>query len=184
MGQKFDNLNQGHIDFINKQHIFFIGSAGREGFVNVSPKGMNTLKVLSPNRVIWLNHTGSGNETAAHVAENGRMTIMWCSFDKKPLILKLYGDAKAIHPRDKEWDEMCGYFDTFVGTRQFFELNISLVLSSCGYGVPRYEYMSERDTLIKWGDNLGDDGVKKYWKEKNQVSLDGKETYVLGEGDV
>jgi hypothetical protein len=184
MAEKFDNLNQKHIDFINKQHLFFIGSAGAEGFVNVSPKGMDTLKVISPTKVVWLNHTGSGNETAAHVAENGRMTIMWCSFDKKPLILKLYGDAKAIHPRDKEWDEMCGYFDTFVGTRQFFELNISLVLTSCGYGVPRYEYMSERDTLIKWGDNLGDAGVKKYWKEENQVSLDGKKTYVLDEGDV
>ncbi len=180
MAVKFDNLNQKHIDFINEQHMFFVGSAGCEGFVNVSPKGMDTFKVLDKNRVVWLNHTGSGNETSAHVMENGRMTIMWCSFDKKPLILKLFGSAKVIHPRDSEWDEMCGYFDRFVGTRQFFELNISLVLTSCGYGVPYYEYKGERDTLIKWADNKGAEGIKKYWEDENQVSLDGKETHILG----
>ncbi len=179
MAVKFENLNQEHIDFINKQHLFFVGTAGKEGFVNVSPKGMDTLKIVSPNRVIWLNHTGSGNETAAHVAENGRMTIMWCSFDKKPLILKLYADAKVIHPRDKAWSEICGYFDKFTGTRQFFDLDISLVITSCGYGVPKFEYLSERDTLIKWADNLGADGVKKYWKDENQVSLDGKNTHIF-----
>ncbi len=180
MAVKFDDLNQKHIDFINGQHIFFIGSAGAEGFVNVSPKGMDTFKILDKNRVIWLNHTGSGNETSTHVMENGRMTIMWCSFDKKPLILKLFGSARVIHKRDSEWDEMCRYFDTFVGARQFFELNISLVLTSCGYGVPYYEYKGERDTLIKWADNKGAEGIKKYWKDENQVSLDGKDTHILG----
>lgn len=179
MAAKFENLNQEHIDFIGKQHLFFVATAGKEGFVNVSPKGMDTLKVINPNRILWLNHTGSGNETAAHVAENGRMTIMWCSFDKKPLILKLYADAKVIHPRDKAWSEMCGYFDKFAGARQFFDLDISLVITSCGYGVPKFEYLGERDTLIKWADNLGVDGVKKYWKEENQVSLDGKDTHIF-----
>lgn len=178
MAEKFDALNQKHIDFINSQHLFFIGSAGCEGFINVSPKGMDTLKVINPHKVIWLNYTGSGNETSTHVQENGRMTIMWCSFDKKPLILKLYGNAKVIHPRDKEWDEMSGHFDDFVGTRQFFEFDISLVLTSCGYGVPYYEYKGERDTLIKWADNKGRDEIQKYWQENNTLSLDGKDTHI------
>jgi len=178
MAEKFDSINQEHIDFIKKQHLFFIGTAGAEGFINVSPKGMDTLKVIAPNKVIWLNHTGSGNESSAHVQENGRMTIMFCSFDKKPLILKLYGDAKVIHPRDKAWDEMTEHFDIFVGARQFFEIDITLVLTSCGFGVPKYKYIGERNGLIKWADNAGKDGMKKYWEEKNQVTLDGKATNI------
>ena len=179
MAEKFNAINDAHIEFVNKQHLFFIGSAGCKGFINVSPKGMDTLKIIDQNRVVWLNHTGSGNETSTHVQENGRMTIMWCSFDKKPLILKFYGKAKVIHERDAEWEEMCGYFDKFLGVRQFFEMEVELVLTSCGFGVPRFKYIGERNSLIKWANNVGVEGMRKYWQEKNQVSLDGKETYVL-----
>lgn len=179
VAEKFTTLNQAHIDFIQKQHIFFIGSAGCEGLINVSPKGMDTLKVIDETTIVWLNHTGSGNETSTHVQENGRMTIMWCSFDKKPLILKTYGLAKVIHPRDSEWDEVSRHFETFLGARQFFVLDISLVLTSCGFGVPRMKYLGERNSLLKWADNVGREGIEKYWEDKNQRSLDGKETNIL-----
>ena len=101
MAVKFKSINKAHREFIEKQKMFFIGSAGAEGFINVSPKGMDTLKIINENTVIWLNHTGSGNETSAHVQENGRMTIMFNSFDKTPMILKLYGKAKVIHDKDE-----------------------------------------------------------------------------------
>ncbi len=174
MAEKFDKLNSNLIDFINKQHIFFVATAGCEGFVNLSPKGMNTLKIINPNQIVWLNLTGSGNETSAHVQENGRMSIMWCSFDKKPLILKVYGYARVIHENSSDYVRMSQYFDNFVGTRQFFELTISLAITSCGYGVPYYEYKGDRDTLLKWSEKKGREGIKRYWKENNQFSLNNK----------
>ena len=179
MGEMLKKIDKKHIAFIEKQHLFFIGTAGAEGTVNVSPKGMDTFRVVGPNAVVWLNHTGSGNETSAHVQENGRMTVMFCSFDKKPLILRLYGNAKVVHPRDNEWEEMIKLFDEFAGVRQFFKMNVDLVQTSCGYAVPFYKYKGERDSLLKWANNRGPDGIKDYWKEANQVSLDGKPTNIL-----
>ncbi len=179
MAERFKKLDKRHIDFIEKQHLFFIGTAGAEGTVNVSPKGMDTLRVVGPNTVVWLNHTGSGNETSVHVQENGRMTIMFCSFDKQPLILRLYGEAKVVHPRDNEWEELSKIFDDFVGVRQYFEMNVNLVQTSCGLAVPFYEYIAERETLLKWANNRGRDGIEDFWKEENQISLDGKQTNIV-----
>jgi len=179
MAERFRTLDKRHIDFIEKQHLFFIGTAGAEGTVNVSPKGMDTLRVVGPNTVVWLNHTGSGNETSVHVQENRRMTIMFCSFDKQPLILRLYGEAKVVHPRDNEWEELSKIFDDYVGVRQYFEMNVNLVQTSCGFAVPFYEYIGERDTLLKWANDRGRDGIEEYWKEKNQISLDGKQTNII-----
>jgi hypothetical protein len=107
------------------------------------------------------------------------MTVMFCSFDKKPLILRLYGSAKVVHPRDYRWEEMSRLFDEFIGVRQFFEMSVDLVQTSCGYAVPFYKYQGERDSLLKWANNRGPDGIKEYWKEANQVSLDGKTTNIL-----
>ncbi len=180
MAEQFEKLQEKHIEFIRNQHLFFVGTAGAEGAVNVSPKGMDTLRVLDANRLVWLNLTGSGNETAAHVFENNRMTIMFCSFDRQPLILRLYGNAKIIHPRDKQvWDEHSALFNEQPGARQFFEMQIDMVQTSCGYAVPFYELKGERDTLVKWAKNRGEDGIKNYWEEKNQASLDGKPTHIL-----
>jgi hypothetical protein len=123
--------------------------------------------------------TGSGNETAAHVLENGRMTVMFCSFDKQPLILRLYGQATAIHPRDEKWGELAGLFPEYVGARQIFELELELVQTSCGYAVPYYELQGERPTLTKWGDNHGKAGIEQYWREKNTKSLNDKDTGIL-----
>jgi len=179
MAKRYKKLEQKHIDFIKKQHLFFVATAGAEGTVNVSPKGMDTFRVVNSNKIVWLNHTGSGNETSVHVQENGRMTIMFCSFDKDPLILRLYGTAKVIHPRDKEWEELGKLFDEFVGARQYFELNINLVQTSCGFGVPFYDYKGEREALLIDAKRRGREGIKKYWKDKNQISLDGKQTNIL-----
>lgn len=176
---KFSELSPKHIEFIGQQHIYFVGTAGAEGLVNVSPKGMDSLHVSGPTEVVWLNLTGSGNESAAHVRENGRMTIMFCSFGQQPLILRLYGTAQVVHPRDEQWQQYSGLFPRHVGARQIFRLAISLVTTSCGYGVPHYEYVSERPTLTKWAENKGPAGIEEYWSNKNTVSLDGKHTGLL-----
>ncbi|WP_328190154.1 pyridoxamine 5'-phosphate oxidase family protein [Marinobacter sp. OP 3.4] len=176
MAKQFEELLPEHTDFINAQHLFFVGSAGAEGFVNVSPKGMDSLRILGPDRLIWLNLTGSGNETAAHVLENGRMTIMFCSFDKQPLILRVYGRTDVIHPRDDSWDELVDQFPDYLGARQIFDLDIELVQTSCGFGVPYYDFQGERDTLTNWASKKGEEGLQAYWTEKNQLSLDGKAT--------
>ena len=179
MAEKFSELNNKHIEFIKKQHVYFIGTAGAEGFVNVSPKGMDSLRIIDKTKIIWLNLTGSGNETASHVLENKRMTIMFCSFDKQPLILRLYGNANAVHQYDNRWNELIIMFPEYTGVRQFFELDVSLIQSSCGYAVPFLEYKGERPTLIKSADNRGRDAIEKYWKEKNTHNLNGKETGII-----
>ncbi len=181
MGDKFDELANSHIEFINCQHIFFVGTAGAEGFVNISPKGMDSLRIVDSSRVAWLNLTGSGNETAAHVHENGRMTVMFCSFDKHPRILRLYGQSTVIHSRDDGWDQAVALFPEDVGARQVFELEIELVLSSCGYGVPYYEYKDERPTLAKWAISHGRAGIEEYWEEENIKSLNDKDTWILSD---
>jgi hypothetical protein len=179
MSEKFSELSPELINFIGEQHIYFVGTAGAEGRVNVSPKGMDSLRVLGPNDVIWLNMTGSGNETAAHVLENQRMTIMFCSFGKQPLILRLYGQAQVVHPRDADWHALITQFDDYVGARQIFRLAVDLVQTSCGYAVPHCDYKGERVTLEKWADKRGREGVEAYWAERNTLSLDGKDTGIL-----
>ncbi|HDZ07957.1 pyridoxamine 5'-phosphate oxidase family protein [Pseudohongiella sp.] len=179
MSEKFSELSPALIDFIGEQHIYFVGTAGAEGRVNVSPKGMDSLRILGPNDVVWLNMTGSGNETAAHVLENQRMTIMFCSFGKQPLILRLYGQAQVIHPRDADWDALITQFNDYVGARQIFRLAVDLVQTSCGYAVPHCDYKSERITLEKWAEKRSREGVEAYWAEKNTQSLDGKDTGIL-----
>ena len=179
MAVKFESINKVHKEFIEKQKMFVIGSAGADGFINISPKGMDSFKIIDENTVVWMNHTGSGNETSAHVQENGRMTIMFNSFDKAPLILKLYGKAIVIHDKDKRWEEMSSHFIEFIGARQFFEMKVELVLTSCGFGVPQYKYIGERNKLQKWAEKKGREGMKVYWSEKNTKTLNGVDTNVM-----
>jgi hypothetical protein len=166
-------------EFINNQKIFFVGTAGAESRVNVSPKGMDSLRILNTNQLIWLNLTGSGNETAAHVLEQPRMTLMFCSFEGKPLILRVYGKARVIHPRNDEWTKWISLFPEFPGSRQIFLLDIDSAQTSCGFAVPNFQYQEDREDLVYWTNKIGDDGVKNYWKEKNQNSIDGKPTDIL-----
>lgn len=180
MSEKFSELSSSLISFIEKQHVFFVGTARSTGTVNISPKGMNSLKILNTKKLVWLNYTGSGNESAAHTLENPRMTIMLCSFEKKPLILRLYGQAQAVHPRDAQWDEYMKLFPESSGARQFFTMDIDLVQTSCGFAVPFYEFKEDREALVKWSGPKGNEGIEAYWEEKNQHSIDGFPTEILG----
>ena len=173
MAKQFDKLALMHQTFIAAQHIFFVGTAAATGHVNVSPKGMDSLRVLGPNRIIWRNLTGSGNETAGHLALVNRITLMWCAFDAQPLILRTYGTATVTHRGDAAWDDLNGPFPPDPGARQVFDVAIDLVQTSCGYAVPFMEFASERPTLTEWAVKKGDDGLRDYWAEKNLVTIDG-----------
>ncbi len=179
MAERFTCLDEKLKAFIRAQHLYFVGTAGAQGHVNVSPKGMDSFRILDDSTVAWLNLTGSGNETAAHVLENGRMTVMFCSFDKQPLIMRLFGLATVIHPRDARWAELSALFPAHPGARQVFVLALELVLTSCGYGVPYYRLEGERPTLTKWAENRGEAGIRDYWAEKNTKSIDGKDTGIF-----
>ncbi len=179
MGQQYTEISDKLINFIEQQKLFFVGTAGQEGRVNISPKGMDSFRVLDANRVIWLNVTGSGNETAAHVQQLPRMTVMFTAFEGKPMILRLYGQANVIHKTDPEWDELYAQFPPMPAARQIFDLSVDLVQSSCGMSVPYYDYVGEREQLTDWAIKKGEDGIKDYWQKKNQVSLDGVETNIL-----
>ena len=178
MGQQFDSISEKHRQFIEAQKIFFVGTADRFGRVNVSPKGLDSLRVLGSNQVIWLNLTGSGNETAPHVFNHDRMTLMFCSFDKNPLILRLYGRARAFHGKEAEWSHYISLFPYDHGSRQLFLVDVDLVQTSCGYGVPLYDFVGERTTLRDWSENKGLEGIRAYWKEKNHTSIDGVGTRI------
>lgn len=176
MAKRFPAFEQPHLDFIAQQHIYFTATAAPTGRVNLSPKGMDSLKVLGPNRLIWLNYTGSGNESAGHLLEDPRMTVMWCSFETRPLILRAYGTASVVYKGQPGWDDLASHFDVGTGARQIFDLTVDLVQTSCGYAVPKMEFTEDRDTLSKWADGKGEDGIRAYWDEKNRETLDGATT--------
>lgn len=176
MGQQFSEISERLRTFIEAQHVYFVGTAARDGRVNISPKGLDSLRVLGPDRVVWLNGTGSGNETAAHLLDVPRMTIMFCSFDAKPLILRLYGTARAIHAGDAEWTDLLALFPPMQGSRNIFVLDIDLVQTSCGFGVPFMDFQADRENMAQWAAKKGADGVAAYQQEKNRISLDGLPT--------
>jgi hypothetical protein len=176
MGKRFTEISDTLKGFIERQKIFFVGTAACDGRINVSPKGMDTLRVLDKNHVVWLNLTGSGNETATHLLENDRITLMFCAFEGNPMILRLYGHARLIHDGDKEWHSLISIFPPMVGARQIIDIDVDLVQTSCGMGVPNYVFQGEREGLTQWAEKIGRDGIKEYWKKNNQVSLDGKPT--------
>lgn len=176
MAKQFTEIEPPLRKFIEDQKMFFVGTAAAEGRVNVSPKGMDTLRVLTSNRVLWLNLTGSGNETAAHLLESNRITLMFCAFEGKPTILRLYGTASVIQPRDATWSELIGLFPTLPGARQLVDVTVDLVQTSCGFGVPLMEYSGDREVLNDWAAKQGEEKLKQYRAQKNKISLDGKPT--------
>ena len=179
MGKRLAELSPELTEFIKKQKMFFVGTAADKGRVNVSPKGMDTFRVLDQNKILWLNLTGSGNETAAHLLKNNRMTIMFCSFEKKPMILRLYGNAEIFHIRDEKFHEYIRLFPDLSGTRQIIEMQVDLVQTSCGYAVPYMDFKEERKTLNSLADKREDKKLKEYWLEKNVKSIDGFETKIV-----
>ena len=149
MAEFFDALDDKHIAMIGKQPVFFVATAAEDARINLSPKGYDAFRVLGPERVAYLDLAGSGNETHAHLSRDGRITLMFCNFDRPALILRIYGSGRAVLPQDADWAELAAHFDLLPGTRQIFDIAVESVQTSCGWGVPFMEYRDERATLQK-----------------------------------
>ena len=176
-----NRLTSRQIDFVRQQPMFFVATAAATGRVNVSPKGMDTMRVIDAHRIVWLNLTGSGNETAAHVGDNGRMTLMFMSVTDTPLILRVYGQASVVHPRDASWEELAGLFPPMGGSRQIFDLAIDAVSASCGSGVPIMSVDAHRgDTELEpFYADMTEGELHDYWERKNVESIDGLPTRIF-----
>ena len=176
MAKFTETLSDSTIEFIQAQKMFFTGTAPADGRVNVSPKGMDTFRILNEKEVAYLDLTGSGNETAGHINENGRLTFMFCSFTEKPLILRLYGKGEVIKAGCEKWEEYASLFPKIPGARQIIKMDIETVQTSCGFAVPFYEFKAERNVLADWAQKKGETELEKYRSEKNKVTIDGKPT--------
>lgn len=174
-----EELNETLIKFIKEQKMFFTATAPNEGRINLSPKGIDTFRCLDNMTVAYLDLTGSGNETSAHIQQNGRMTIMFCSYTVKPLILRLYGQGEVVRIGSEKWDNLIPNFMRDFGERQIIMLHIESLQTSCGFGVPIYELVEERDTLIDWAEGKDEEKLKDYWRAKNLQSIDGLPTNLL-----
>ncbi len=180
MSKSFPELSAEHQAFIAAQKIFFVGSAAREGRVNLSPKGLDTFRVLSPRAAGYLDSTGSGNETAAHLAENGRVTFMFCAFAGPPLILRLYGRGRVVFPRSPDWSTLRPHFGPpLPGERQLIVAEIERVQTSCGFAVPFFEHTGPRHVLTDYWTKKDPAALGRYWAEKNTRSIDGLPTHLL-----
>lgn len=176
MAKFYAALTDELMDFIRAQHLFFTGTAAADGRINVSPKGLQTLRILDAQRVAYLDLTGSSAETAAHLRADGRLTLMFNSFDDAPLILRLYGKGVLVMPGDAEWTALYPLFPPIPGARQIVLLTIDSLQTSCGFGVPRFEYSGERDDLVNWASKKGEAGLRQYRADKNRISIDGLPT--------
>lgn len=173
MATQFPGFQDAHQKFIKAQHMFFVGTAAQDGRVNISPKGMDSLRVMNANRIVWRNLTGSGNETAGHLQSVNRMTLMWCGFETQPMILRAYGAARCLHPRDADFEKLNALFPASPGARQIYDLTVDLVQTSCGYAVPLFDYKKDRDILRNWAEAKGPAAIQTYWQERNQQTIDG-----------
>jgi len=179
MAKQFPAIDKATGAFIARQHLFFVASAAQTGRVNVSPKDARSLRILGPNLAAYLDQTGSGNETSAHLRADGRLTFMFCAFEGLPLILRLYGRGRVLLRGGEDYQRLLA--DAFAGeeppgARQIVLLDIDLVQTSCGFGVPLFDYVDERPNLVRWAESRGEDGMDAYRREKNAVSIDGLPT--------
>jgi hypothetical protein len=182
MAKTFAEITPELAQFIQAQQMFFVASAplAAQGHVNLSPKGLDSLRILSPRSVAYLDLTGSGNETSAHLQENGRLTLMFCAFQEPPMILRLYGQGHTCLPTMPEWEALAPHFPNYPGRRQIIVLEVERVQTSCGMAVPLYDAVGQRQGLLKWADKKGDAGMAAYQQDKNQVSIDGLPTPLRG----
>jgi Pyridoxamine 5'-phosphate oxidase len=174
MGRVFESISPEVERFVSGQPVFFVATAPRsdEGHVNCSPKGLDTFRVLGPNQVAYLDLTGSGAETVAHVRENGRITLMFCAFDGKPNIVRLYGRARVIAWDHPESEPFRALFPAFQAARSIVDVDIHRVSTSCGYGVPVFRLEGDRTQLLDWAERKGDAGLREYWQVQNATSID------------
>jgi Pyridoxamine 5'-phosphate oxidase len=175
MGNVYDRIDDKLAAFIEKQHLFFVGTApdSPEGHLNVSPKGLDTFRILGPTSVAYLDLTGSGIETVAHLPQNARITILFCAFEGRPLIVRLYGRGQVVEPGDDTWDDLIAEFPEYPGIRSVIVVDVDRVADSCGFAVPLYEYKGERSQLIAYAEKKGPAGMERYKAEKNKTSIDG-----------
>jgi hypothetical protein len=178
MAKHYDQITPALQSFIKAQPLFFVATAplSEHGHVNLSPKGYDTFRILSPHQVAYLDLTGSGNETSAHLAENGRITFLFCAFRGAPQILRLYGKGETVLPGAQRWEELVAHFPSYPGIRQMILASIHLVHTSCGYGVPLLELQRDRETLARWATSKGEEGLADYRGANNRKSLDGLPT--------
>ncbi len=175
MAKEFEFIDERIEKWISKQRIFFVSTAplSEKGLVNCSPKGMDSFRVLSPKQVAYLDYTGSGVETLAHIRENKRIVIMMCAFEGPPKIFRFHGYAVAHEIGSPEFTELSSHFGDLTGARSVIVVDLIRIGDSCGYSVPLYEYKGDRDGLMKWAAKKGAGGIKDYHAEKNRQSLDG-----------
>lgn len=178
MAEVFDEMTDRLQAFVRAQQMFFVASAplSPDGHVNVSPKGLDSLRILSPKHVAYLDLTGSGNETSAHLRENGRITLMFCAFSGPPKILRLFGSGETVLPGSNRWEELRPLFGAYPGTRQIIDVHVTRVQTSCGYGVPLFDFEGQRDTMVRWANAKGPEGLQDYRAEQNTRSIDGLPT--------
>jgi hypothetical protein len=175
MGKLYDGITPDLANWLLQQRLFFVATAplAAEGLVNCSPKGMDTFRILDQREVAYLDLTGSGIETVAHLRENARIVLMFCAFSGPPQIVRLHGAGEVVAPPSTDYPELRALFPEYPGARAVVRVRVTRISDSCGYAVPRYEYAGERDTLVRWAESKGTDGLTKYRQEKNAYSLEG-----------
>ncbi len=175
MGKIYSIINDSIRQFIQAQAIFFVGSAPIDpnGHVNVSPKGLDTLRILGPSTIAYLDLTGSGIETVSHLKENGRVVLMFCAFQGAPKILRLYGKGRVVEPQEAEFSNLAAQFPNYEGARAIVIVEISRIADSCGFAVPQMQFVEERKQLTAWTHKQGPENLRRYRKEKNSQSIDG-----------
>jgi hypothetical protein len=175
MGKVYDGIDESVWAFIERQHVFFVGTAptAPDGHLNVSPKGLDTFRILGPRTVAYLDLTGSGIETVAHLRQNGRITLMFCAFEGRPLIVRLYGKDRVVEPGDGDRDALIRQFPEYPGVRSVILMDVERIADSCGFAVPLYEYKGERSQLIDYAERKGPEGLEEYKARNNRASIDG-----------
>lgn len=175
MGKIYDKIDDSMLEWISEQKMFFVSTAplSQDGLINCSPKGMDTFRVLGDRKVGYLDMTGSGVETIAHLKENGRIVIMFCSFEGAPKIIRFHGKGAVFEKGSSEYGERIDAFEEYPGTRSIIEIEIDRISDSCGFTVPLYEFKEDRGALLKWAEQKGPEGVLEYQQDKNLKSLDG-----------
>lgn len=175
MGKEFDSITPELAEWIGSQRLFFVSTApmSSDGLINCSPKGLDSFRILGAKQVAYLDLTGSGIETLAHLKENGRIVLMFCAFIGAPKIVRLHGRGIPLLQGTSEFDNLKSHFPEIPGARAIIRVDVRRISESCGYGVPRYEFMEERDTLVRWAESKSDEGLEEYRCQKNSTSLDG-----------
>jgi len=181
MSTFFESITDDQQAFIERQHIFFVSTAPTQGRINLSPKGLDSFRILTPNRVAYVDLTGSGNETSAHLRDNGRITLMFCAFDGEPQILRLFGRGTVVNQASPDWDDLACQFPPYAGTRQIMVIEVEQSQKSCGMGIPLYTHQNDRKSLTDYWQKRDPQALRSFWQTRNTASIDGLAPYPLDE---